>query len=120
MVLEIEKESMVAKIVHTRNVDNVSLVIDKDPLRDKHMDCLCNYLTDASSYSAYMTEIAQTYKRQELKVVDSFVVKRFLKNIIPAFFEHKLSSKLNETEFKRLLKNETRRDLFLRSIIKDN
>lgn len=118
VILEIEKGDIKPRIIHTRNVDNMSLIVDKDPLRENQMTLLCNYLIDVHKYSSYLDKIANLYKEQELKVVDSFVVKRFIKRFVPDSLVQWFSSKLNDLEFKRLFKNETRRNLFLRGLIK--
>ena len=56
VVMEIEKGLLQYSIVNTRNTDNISISIDRDVVRDVHLQTLCRYLLDNEQYKNYLTE----------------------------------------------------------------
>lgn len=59
------------EVINTRNVDNVGLVVDHDPERDKHNAYLCNLLHDQLSYNQVLEkECHRLAERQEIPIID--------------------------------------------------
>ena len=68
VVMTIENGTMDWEVVNTRNVDNVSIVLDHDEVRCDHNRQICNYLLDQNNYLNYLTPIFTRQAENDLKV----------------------------------------------------
>lgn len=108
--------------VNTRNIDNVQLVVDKDPAREQHNQDLLSLLKDKKEYAKYLMEKCRHLSfSQEMPIIDgTFHVetlktntKKLLKSWISVFRGKDIS---NDFSLRTLLKNRTRRSVLLRAL----
>lgn len=122
VVLEICDGKVNFSVVNTKNTDNVSLSIDVNPEREKYNKVLCCYLSDDDLYNKRLQLILEKGK-SEMAVVENAVHKQklgtFLKICMKKLVKmYKRSDKENTMSLVSLMKNETRKNLLLRSIQK--
>lgn len=98
------------RIINTKNIDNVSLVIDSEPCRNDHNKELLSYLDDKNKYLSYLTtKCRELSERQELPIIDG------------VFHLNKLSAKrLIKSCAKLLLKKNDSIDFPLVNLLKDS
>lgn len=119
VVMEIEKGLLQYSIVNTRNTDNISISIDRDVVRDVHLQTLCRYLLDNEQYKNYLTEkinelnlmsiVDRTFHPKTFRRSVSTMLKCFLKKVRHQDFT-------DDFALKTLLRNDTRRSVLLRSM----
>lgn len=75
-------------VINTKNIDNVSLVIDKDIKRDEHNGELLSFLTNEEKYKEYLQPVSKhLYENKIMPIIDGTFhfkkssVKRLLKSI---------------------------------------
>ena len=123
VVLTVENESIRWKVVNTRNVDNVGIVIDHGEDREKHNEQICGYLSDKEMYGKYLKKVCSDLGTKELSIVDktfhpqnlSKCTLLVLKNW---FYKIRRKNFINDDELKYLIKNDQRKNLLLHSIKK--
>lgn len=111
------------RIINTKNIDNVSLVIDSETCRNSHNEQLLSYLRDEDKYLNYLrTKCRELSERRELPIIDG--VFHFNKLSIKRLFKSwaKLLLKKDDSidfSLSTFLKDSTRRDVLLRYLRKD-
>ena len=110
------------KIINTKNIDNVQLVVDHDLGRDRHNQELFSLLHDKNQYYDYLMEkCKQIANTQEMPIIDGTFhletleinTKRLLKNWMKRIKGKDFS---NDFSLRTLLRNGTRRSVLLRSL----
>lgn len=109
-------------IINTRNIDNISLVIDDGRERDEHNQKLCSYLYNKELYLIYLREQCKILSiNQEMPIIDRSVFPKSLKsytqqavkNWIKIVRKQEVS---NAFSLQTLLRNDTRRNALLRAL----
>ncbi len=109
-------------IINTKNIDNVQLVIDRQPARDRHNQELVFLLNDKKKYYDYLMEKCRHLSlSQEMPIIDgTFHVetlktntKKMLKNWIRVLKGKEIS---NDFSLRTFLRNGTRRSVLLRTL----
>ena len=119
LVLNIGGSSMDIRIVHTKNIDNVSLVVDHSQERSDHLKRLCSYLENENEYAKYMRSLSDM-NGTEFRNIEKYVILRYANKYLPGFIKKKLAGRLNNIELIRLMKNDTRRNFFLYHLLNNN
>ncbi len=110
------------RIINTKNIDNVQLVIDHQSDRDQHNQELVFLLNDKKSYYDYLMEKCRHLSlSQEMPIIDgTFHVetlktntKKMLKNWIRVLKGKEIS---NDFSLRTFLRNGTRRSVLLRTL----
>lgn len=122
VVMELSKDRLSYRVINTRNIDNVSLVVDSSPDRETHNQKLCMYLKDKSAYMDYLLVQCKKLKDiQEMPIIDNTLhpvslksYSRFaLRNWFRVLRHQELSS---DYSLEALLGNDTRRSVLLRGM----
>lgn len=120
--MELSKDQLNYRIINTRNIDNVSLVIDSSLDRETHNQKLCMYLKDKNAYLDYLLVQCKKLKDiQEMPIIDKSLhptslksYTRFaLRNWLRVLRKQELSS---DYSLEALLGNDTRRSVLLRGM----
>ena len=108
------------KIINVRNIDNISLVIDKGPEREEHNQMVCTYLKDKEKYLNYLDEQCNRLTScQEMPIIErtmhpsslKLYTKQALLNWLKVFRKQEVSDDFPLTT---LLRNDTRRSVLMR------
>lgn len=108
------------RIINTRNIDNVSLVVDHDASRDEHNEKLASYLKDDKAYRDYLhAQCKRLTEGQEMPIIDGSFhkyslkssTKRLLKSWIKVLLKKEVS---NDFTLRTLLRNDTRSNVLMR------
>lgn len=108
------------RIINTRNIDNVSLVVDHDASRDEHNEKLASYLKDDQAYRDYLrAQCKRLTEGQEMPIIDGSFhkyslksgSKRLLKSWLQVIRKKDVS---NDFALRTLLRNNTRSNVLLR------
>ena len=124
VVLFLREGNISYHIVNTRNIDNVSLVIDHESGREEHNIKLLAYLKDDESYRAYLnSQCERLAKGQEMPVIDSSFHKDTLKNSTKRLFKSWIKLLIrkevsNDFALRTLIKNDTRKNVLVRYLRK--
>lgn len=118
-IMTITDGTLTWEIVNTRNVDNVGIEIDTDEERNKHNECICNYLKDKKAYKEYLTPIMKKQAtsdfvimqrafqpqgiKEALKALRTVVVRKINHNPVPS-----------NAELWYMLKNDLKRNRLIR------
>lgn len=114
------------KVVCTRNIDNVGIVIDKDSKRNEHNCYLNDLLLDQGQYQQIlMKECLRLTNNQEIPIIEhtfhcnglKSAIKLFVKNVIK-FFRNK--PHIDDRELVFLLKNDSRRKVLEKGLYVKN
>lgn len=109
------------KVVNTRNVDNLGIIIDSQGEREEHNSRICRYLSDKDAYQEYLNQLTVDMGRKELSIIDqtfhantlkkctSLIVKNWLSRLRGIHFE-------NDFALQRLLTHDARRALLMWTI----
>ena len=119
VVLNIDASSIDIRIIHTKNIDNVSLIVDHSQERSDHLKKLCSYLENEKEYGKYMHSLSDM-NETEFRNIEKFVILRYANKYLPGFIKKKLAGKMNNIELIRLMKNDTRRNFFLYHLLNSN
>ena len=120
--LQLSENQISYRVFNTRNIDNVSLVIDSGKDREEHNLKICSYLKDKDSYMTYLNEQCKNLSdSQEMPIIDKTMhpdslksyTKQALKNWIKILRKQKVSS---DFPIKTLLRNDTRRNVLMRNL----
>ena len=120
--IDICDNEMRYRTINTRNIDNVQLVVDKDPAREQHNQDLLSLLKDKKEYTKYLMEKCRHLSfSQEMPIIDGTFhaetlktnTKKLLKSWIRVFRGKDIS---NDFSLRTLLKNRTRRSVLLRTL----
>lgn len=122
VIITISEGKLVWEVVNTRNVDNVGLVVDHDPERDKHNAYLCNLLHDEINYKLVLEkESHRLAERQEIPIIDhsfhDYGLKQTCK-LLARYVVNYLKKKPrgDDRELRYLLKNDARRKVLERGL----
>ena len=114
------------RIINTRNIDNVSLVVDHDASRDEHNEKLASYLKDDKAYRDYLhAQCKRLTEGQEMPIIDGSFhkyslkssTKRLLKSWIKILLKKEVS---NDFTLRTLLRNDTRSNVLMRYLRGNN
>lgn len=114
------------RIINTRNIDNVSLVVDHDASRDEHNEKLASYLKDDQAYRDYLhAQCKRLTEGQEMPIIDGSFhkyslkssTKRLLKSWIKILLKKEVS---NDFALRTLLRNDTRSNVLMRYLRGNN
>lgn len=109
------------EVVNTRNVDNIGIVLDNNPMRNQHNEHICQYLSDKDLYWEYLKNLCGEMGAKEMLIIDRTFHEESLIKSSKALIKYWLK-KLQKKEFKtdnrlqRLLIFDTRRNLLLWTI----
>ena len=112
------------RIINTRNVDNIFLVIDHDASRNEHNEKLASYLKDDKAYRDYLyAQCKRLTEGQEMPIIDGSFHKYSLKNstkrLLKSWIKNLLKKEVaNDFSLQTLLKNDSRRYVLLRELNK--
>lgn len=107
-------------VINTRNIDNVAIVIDSEKKREDDNNVLCSYLKNNEMYMDYLNRQCKIlFETQEMPIIDRTIhptslksyIKQVLQNCIKIIRKQKVS---NDFQIKSLLRNDTRRNVFMR------
>lgn len=122
VILNIEKESLTWKVVNTRNVGNVSLIVDHSESREKHNSYINGLLQDPVGYSNLLRiECSRLAVQQEIPIIDQSFHDQGLRSTLKAMVKYLAKylfnkPRSNDKKLLCLLKNETRKNLLLRGL----
>jgi hypothetical protein len=120
--MELSESQISYSILNTRNIDNVSLIVDQEPERDEHNQRICQYLKNKDLYQDYINEQCKKLSdTQEMPIIDKTIhpgslksyTKLALKNWIKVFKKQKIT---DDFALKALLRNDTRRNVLMRML----
>lgn len=110
------------RIINTRNIDNVSLVLDNTRERDAHNEEICSYLKDDRKYRDFLSfQCKKLAEHQELPIIDGTFhakslkssTKRLVKSWLKVFMKKDVN---NDFPLRTLLRNDTRKNVLLRGL----
>ena len=120
--MELSEKQIKYNIINTRNIDNVSLVIDSGQDREEHNKKVCLYLKNENMYTSYLKEQCKILLSiQEMPIIDNTLhpqsimsyTKWALRNLKKLFRKQSVSS---DVSLHALLQNDARRSVLLRGI----
>lgn len=120
--MSITKDGIRFKIINTRNIDNIALVLDNTEDRIAHNAKLCSYLNNSKEYRSYLyAQCKRLTDNQELPIIDgSFHAKSLkssTKRLIKSWINFLLKKSVSDNfSLRTLLKNDTRKSLLLRGL----
>lgn len=121
-----DKGSISYETINTRNADNLGIIIDEDPAREKHNRTICHYLEDMEAYNECFTRQIKTimFESNVLNMDTTFheaTLKQSLKAIMH-YYKNKLLKCKNKTDerLQRTIKHDTIRAALLRSLESEN
>lgn len=120
--MELSENNICYKTINTRNIDNVSLVVDNGNDRKEHNQMLCSYLNDNDSYLKYLNEQCKKLSdTQEIPIIDGTIhassLKSFTKQVFQNWIKILRKQKIsNDFSLITLLRNDTRRNVLLRRL----
>ena len=125
VVMTIEDDIIKWDIINTRNLDNIGIEIDHDGNRDKHNEYLCDLLNDKENYRQILEKnCKQLAVHQEIPVIDHtfhdfglWTTVKLMSKYVINYYRKK--DRVDDRELSYLLKNDLRRSLLLREIIKN-
>lgn len=122
-MLEITDGIIEYNIFNTKNVDNVSLVVDSDIKREEHNELLCSYLNDSGLYKNYLfAQCKRLAETQEMPIIDRAnhvtSLKEYTKTAIKTWLQlFKHTIKPNDFQVMTLLRNDSRRSVLIRNLL---
>ena len=122
VVMTITDGKLSWEVVNTKNVDNVSIVIDHSENTDKHNEQICHYLSDKDAYTLYFKKVCKELgQEKEMQIIDKSFHPNSLSKCTLLVLKHwfdKIRRKdfTNDNELKYLLKNDQRKNIIIRSI----
>ena len=120
--MELSENQIDYSIINTRNIDNVSLNVDKEPEREEHNQRLCLYLKNKDLYLDYLTKQCKRLSDiQEMPIIDKIIhpdslrsyTKLALKNWLKVLRKQDIT---DDFSLKTLLRNDTRRNVLMRTM----
>lgn len=120
--MELSENQINYSIINTRNIDNVSLIVDKEPEREEHNQRLCLYLQNKDLYLDYINkQCKRLTDLQEMPIIDTTIhpnslksyIKLALYNCLKIFTKQEVSS---DFPLKTLLRNDSRRSVLMRTL----
>lgn len=120
--IELSENQFNYRIINTRNINNVSLIIDDEHSREEHNKKLCSYLNNKKLYLDYLNEQCKILSiDQEMPVIDKSMfpqsllsfTKHSIQNWIKIVRKQEVS---NAFSLQTLLRNDTRRNVLLRTL----
>lgn len=120
--MELSENQIKYNIINTRNIDNVSLVIDSGQDREEHNKKVCSYLKNENMYISYLKEQCKILMDiQEMPIIDNTLhpqslkayTKWALQNWKKIFRKQPVSS---DVSLHALLQNDSRRSVLLRGM----
>lgn len=126
VVLTINDGRISCEVLNTRNVDNVGLEIDHDVKRNQHNGYLIEVLENQEKYySVLMNECRELVKTQEMPIIDKTIQSVSLKSytkkaLLTCLKIIKKQNVSNEFPLRTLLRNDTRRNVLMRTMKDDD
>lgn len=118
VVITLDGGDISFEVVNTRNIDNVEIVLDKDPSRDIHNQKLCSYLSNMDDYKEYLDIV--TKRLNLMRIIDTTVhtnsIKKTAKALWSAFLIKLKRGNVDDFSLRTLMRNDTRRSVLLRSM----
>lgn len=120
--MSIDEDGIRYQVINTRNIDNISLVLDNTKEREAHNEEVCSYLKDDKKYQDFLSEQCKSLaETQELPIIDGTFhaktlkssTKRLLKSWLKVFMNKNVNS---DFSLRTLLRNDTRKHVLLRGI----
>lgn len=124
VVLSLCEGNINFRIVNTRNIDNVSLVIDHESGRDEHNAKLRAYLQNEESYCNYLdSQCKQMAEQQEMPIIDTsfhkYTLKNSTKRLVKSWIKLLIGKEVsNDFSLRTLIKNDTRKNVLVRYLRK--
>lgn len=126
VIMDISDKKINFNIINTRNVDNVSLLLDSSQEREEHNRLLCAYLKDTSLYHKYLFDQCKRLSEvQEIPIVDKAnhvtslkVYTKIAMRTWLQLFRHR--NQPNDFQLLTLLRNDSRRSVLMRNLIYNN
>lgn len=125
VVLTIEKERISYQVINTRNVDNMSVIIDLEEKRNTHNNSICSLLKEERAYMHYLETICQNLGENEMTIIDRTIHPKSFKEcarILLGLWKKKVMGRdySNDYPLQRLLTHDARRNLLLWTIKLNN
>lgn len=118
--LDAQNRSILYRVINTQNVDNLGIIVDKEPQRNTHNEKLCYYLTDRVEYGrCFQQQMRKIVLTDDLPKLDTtfhdVTWKKSLKAIIK-YILNIILRKQNKSDFavQRMLKHDAQRAGLLR------
>ena len=123
-LLTIEDEAIQWDVVCTRNVHNTGIQLDNSEDRNNHNVDICNYLADSSDYGRYFKVVCEKEGYNKLlRTIDRTMhpanMKQCTKKVAKYWLRKLVGKKTfvdDDLELERLIKHDTNRQFFLRSL----
>ena len=121
VLMTLEDDVVSCKVINTRNVDNLGIIIDHEEERDRHNTLLCDYITDKGEYKRYLAKICEDLGNRELSIIDKTFHRRSIKECSKLLIKHWLhrikgNDSYNDYPLQRLLTHDARRNLLMRTL----
>ena len=127
VILKIDDKGDISyETINTRNVDNLGIIIDEAPTREKHNSTICHYLKDKDAYKeCFMRQIKTIIFASNVLDMDTTFHEATLKQSLKAiihYYKNKLFRRKNKTDerLQRTIKHDTIRAALLRSLEYEN
>ena len=120
VVLSLCEGNINFRIVNTRNINNVSLVIDHESGRDEHNAKLRAYLQNKESYCNYLdSQCKQMAEQQEMPIIDTsfhkYTLQNSTKRLVKSWIKLLIGKEVsNDFSLRTLIKNDTRKNVLVR------
>ena len=126
VILSLSDGNVQYQVVNTRNIDNISLILDKSKERETHNADICAYLTDTKKYQNYLfTQCKRLSESKEMPIIDGSFhrntlissTKRLFKSWMKVLLKKRVDS---DYALCTLLRNDSRKNVVLRAIRRNN
>ena len=109
--------SLTARIINTRNINNVEIAIDNNEGRIVHNNLLCSYLNDEELYNNCLLTISKDHSNNDIRRIKRMFIPTNTKEAIKAMWESLRGAKpQSKEELRYLLKNDLKRSRLARTI----
>ena len=122
VIISISDDGLRYQIVNTRNVDNVSLVLENTAEREAHNARLYSLLKNEKNYCEYLySQCRRLTDSQEMPILDGLfhanTLKSSTKRLVKSWIKVLLKKPVNNNfSLQTLLRNDTRKHVLLRGI----
>ena len=120
--MELETGKINYKVINTRNLDNIQIVVDNEKIREEDNQRLCLYLNNKEAYVSYLNhQCRRLSENQEMPIIDKTFHGNTLKECTKLIFKNWIKCFKGKTindnfSIRTLLRNDNRRNLLLRGI----
>lgn len=122
VIVLISEKGIGYQVINTRNIDNVSLVLDDTDERRIHNSNLCSLLKDKKDYCACLySQCKRLTASQEMPILDGTfhanTLKSSTKRLFKSWIKVLLHKNVNDDfSLRTLLRNDTRKNVLLRGV----